>query len=161
MAVRTDSSGDTLIRRLAEGWKELWDHARGALTRFRPGRAEEEDKSVPALRSPTRWGLLPADVETREDEVVVHLEAPGLDAKDIDVDVVGGMLRIRGEKHAQRSEKRGDFVVSERAYGRFERRIALPCEVDADQAKARYRHGVLTLTLPRTEKTRRIRIASG
>lgn len=160
MSERTDASGDTLLRRLADGWKELWDHARGALTRFRPGRAEE-DKSVPALRSPTRWGLLPADVETREDDVVVHLEVPGLDAKDIDVDVVSGMLRIRGEKHAERSEKRGDFFVSERAYGRFERRIALPCEVDADQARARYRNGVLTLTLPRTEKTRRIPIASG
>ena len=93
-------------------------------------------------------------------EVRVTAELPGLDEKDIDLQVKDGVLTIRGEKKAELEDKERGY--SERSYGRLERRIGLPNGVDRDKASATFRNGVLTVTLPRTEaaneNVRRIQI---
>ena len=66
-----------------------------------------------------------------------------------DIEVVGNTLVVRGEKKLARDEVRGRYHVMERAYGQFERAIRLPAPVDDSKAKARYRAGVLAVTLPR------------
>jgi len=82
-------------------------------------------------------------------EIRVTAELPGLDEKDVDIQVEEGVLTICGEKKAEvKDEERG---YSERSYGRFERRIGLPHGIDRDKASATFRNGVLTVTLPRTE----------
>lgn len=60
----------------------------------------------------------------------------------------GDILVVRGEKKLSREETRGHYYVMERAYGRFDRAIKLPAPVDDITARARYRHGVLTVSLP-------------
>lgn len=98
------------------------------------------------------------DVEETDNDVVVAAELPGLEKEDIAVEMHGDWLRIRGEKK-QESEQRGQgYYYAERRYGAFSRTIALPCEVDADQAAASYKNGVLRITLPKTAaaKSRRI-----
>jgi len=140
---------------ITEGWRELREMAAEALTRFHP--VPSEDGAPPQRRS-VRWGLLAAEVADDGEDVVVKLEAPGMNADDFDLEVVGDVLVIRGEKRVSWDNQVGDFYVSERAYGRFERAVQLPASVDESTAKARYDSGVLTVRLPKTERRRRSRI---
>jgi HSP20 family protein len=93
-------------------------------------------------------------VELREtdDAVTVSAELPGLSEKDVDVEIANGVLSIRGEKKAERSDE--GKLFTERYYGSFERRIALE-DVQEDKAKAEFRDGVLTVTLPKAEQAAR------
>jgi len=83
-------------------------------------------------------------------EIHVTAEIPGMDEKDIEVLLDDGVLTLRGEKRAEAEDKGMQF--SERFYGRFERRIALGCEVEEDKVNATFRNGVLTVTLPKTKR---------
>jgi HSP20 family protein len=82
--------------------------------------------------------------------VTVSAELPGLSEKDVQVEIANGMLSIRGEKKAERSDE--SKFVSERYYGSFERQISLD-GVEADKTKADFKNGVLTVTLPKSEQS--------
>ena len=131
------------VDHLAEGWQEIWQQARNAITRFTPG----QDENHPLTRTSSRWGVLSAEVRETEDAIEVLLEAPGMNPEDFDIQVNRDQLLIRGSKQYASDRKEGRFHVTERAYGRFERLIPLPVEVDEDKASAHYRKGVLELTL--------------
>lgn len=94
------------------------------------------------------------DVAETDDEVEVSIELPGIDEKDIDVAIANDVLTIRGEKKNGRKEKRKGFYLSERSYGAFHRAIALPPGVDGDKAKAEFKQGILTISLPKTPEAR-------
>ena len=83
--------------------------------------------------------------------MVVRLEAPGLDADEIDLQVRDKFLVVRGEKRQQRERAEGNYQILECAYGSFERSIPLPTEVDASKAKADYKRGVLQVELPKVK----------
>ncbi|NWG54014.1 MAG: Hsp20/alpha crystallin family protein [Hydrogenophilaceae bacterium] len=93
------------------------------------------------------------DVSETDTEFRVSADLPGLEEKDIDVEVQDGVVSLRGEKRAEIEDK--DRRYSERFFGRFERRIALPADVDEERAKAKFKNGVLTITLPKTEPGQR------
>ncbi|MFN3465418.1 MAG: Hsp20/alpha crystallin family protein [Terricaulis sp.] len=99
------------------------------------------------------------DVVERDKEVRVTAELPGLEEKDIELRVEDNVLILAGEKRHEHDDEERRY--SERYYGRFERRLALPAEVDDERAEARFRNGVLTVTLPKIarEQSRRKRIA--
>lgn len=112
---------------------------------------------------PTRWPSLHVErlsrlpvpaMEMTETAKAYKLtvEVPGMDASDIEVNVEDEMLVVSGEKKEEREEKERDFYRSERSYGAFERRIALPPAADADKVKAKAKNGVLTITLPKSPK---------
>jgi len=143
---------------ITEGWRELREMAAEALTRFHP--SSEGTDVLPQRRS-VRWGLLAAEVADDDRDVVVKLEVPGMRSEDFDLEVVGDVLVVRGEKRVSWDNQVGDFYVSERAYGRFERAVQLPASVDEAQAKARYEAGVLTVRLPKVQPRRRTRISIG
>ncbi len=147
---------------LAHGWREFRELAGDALTRFRPGSVREDDESPDAsiVSRASRWGLLAAEVADDEKNVQVTLEIPGLSAEDFDIEVRDDVLVVRGEKKLAREETRGNYHIMERAYGQFERAIRLPAPVHEKGAKAKYRAGVLTVTLPKstTGKPRRISV---
>jgi HSP20 family protein len=88
------------------------------------------------------------EVSDGEREIRVSAEIPGLSEKDVEVTVHDGVLSIHGEKKSETEDK--DRGYSERWYGRFERRIALPSGVEEDKAEASFRDGVLTVTLPKS-----------
>lgn len=142
-----------------EGWQRLYHQAAGAMTRFRPGRHTGE-LSLPteAWRS-VGWGVLAAEVYDDDEHVIVEVEAPGMKRDDIDIEVVGNYLVIRGEKRYDKERKHGRYQVVERAYGEFERILPLPADVDASQAKAKYKRGVLKVELPKTSATQRKRVS--
>lgn len=143
---------------LADGWQRLYRRASGAITRFTPGRGREGDDahkiSDLAARS-AGWGVLTAEVFDDDERIVVRLEAPGLDGDDFDLHVHDNYLVIGGEKHLERESKHGRYHVTECAYGRFERAVPLPAEVQADAATATYKKGVLRVELPKAPTHRR------
>lgn len=93
-------------------------------------------------------------------EIRVEAELPGVEEKDVELLLEDNELTIRGEKNTERQDK--TRRMSERFYGAFERRIPLPTEVQEDKVSATFRKGVLTVTLPKSEravqKARRIEI---
>ena len=91
-----------------------------------------------------------ADVAETGEAVEVSVELPGLDAKDIEVSLTGDMLTIKGERKSEREEKHRGFYLSERSYGSFYRSIPVPPGVATDDAKAEFKKGVLTVSLPKT-----------
>jgi len=138
---------EEFVDALGEKWDWLRERGASALTRFR---TREDDPARPPLRRGEAWGLLASDVAETDDEVVVRLEAPGLEEKDFSVTTVGDELIVRGEKRMERDAQEADWHGLEAAYGGFERRIPLPCRVAADRARAGHRNGVLMLRMPKT-----------
>lgn len=144
---------------LMEGWQRLYRRAAGAITRFTPtgkeeqGETRQEGQEIVARSS--GWGLLAAEVFDDDDKVVVHLEAPGMDKNDFALQVRDDYLVVRGNKRFHRERSEGRYHVMECAYGRFERAVPLPDEVETDGAKATYDHGVLRVELPKSATRRR------
>lgn len=149
---------------LAEGWHQLRDRAAHALTRFTPVRHNAvETADEQAMLRASRWGVLAAEIEEKGDALVVKLEAPGMEGNNFDISVVQGTLVVSGEKRIERSREEGRYHVMECAYGRFQRVLPLPVEVDEGRATANYRRGVLTITLPKQARasSRRIEVKQG
>jgi len=103
------------------------------------------------LRRDLGFNVTPAiDIVEKEKAFEVTAELPGLEAKDIDVQLANGMLTIKGEKQEEKEEKTKDRYVSERRYGSFRRTLQVPGSVDAEKIEASYKSGVLTVTLPKS-----------
>jgi HSP20 family protein len=107
---------------------------------------------VPALgRSSSFDGGWPnVEVSDNEKEIRVTAEVAGPEEKDIEVLLEDGVLTLRGEKRAESEDE--DRRFSERFYGRFERRIPFVDEIEDDKVRAAFRNGVLTVSLPKTER---------
>lgn len=89
------------------------------------------------------------DVSETETELRIEAELPGVDQKDVEIVVTDNTLTIKGEKKAQKEEKKKDYHVVERSYGSFARSLTLPFSPDPSKAKADFSKGVLTVTLPK------------
>jgi HSP20 family protein len=94
------------------------------------------------------------DVDESEKAYTVTAELPGLGEDDVELNLAENTLTLSGEKRAEREETEGGRRWTERSYGRFSRTIPFPTEVDADKVEARFKNGVLTVTLPKNEKAR-------
>ncbi|GLQ78039.1 heat-shock protein Hsp20 [Mesorhizobium huakuii] len=90
------------------------------------------------------------EISETDKEIRVTAEIPGMEEKDIEVLLDDGVLTLRGEKHSETDDKERQF--SERFYGRFERRIPIGFEVAEDKVAADFRNGVLSVSLPKSEK---------
>jgi HSP20 family protein len=97
----------------------------------------------------------PVEVTESPEEFLVTAELPGMEQKDIRLDFEDGILTIRGEKEEMREEKghKQRYLMWERSYGSFQRSLSLD-GVDAEQIRASYKDGVLTIHLPKTQTTR-------
>jgi HSP20 family protein len=93
----------------------------------------------------------PVDMYETSNEVVVAVELPGLNEKDIRLSITGDLLTIQGERHSSEEARDAGHYRQERWFGKFERAISLPIPVETGQVKATYRDGVLTIKLPKTE----------
>ena len=94
------------------------------------------------------------DISETKDNFVVKAEVPGVDAKDIDISLTGDVLTIKGEKKQEKEEKEEDYHLIERGYGSFSRSVRLPAEVESGKIKAAYKDGILSITLPKSEKAK-------
>lgn len=133
---------------LSDGWRDLLGHSSDALTHFALGK-EHERAGRDQLAAFPRWGLMAGEVEETGNEIVVRVEAPGMDKEDCCITIEGNVLCLSGEKRYERETLDSTYHVMERAYGSFQRSIPLPANVDADKAEAHYKNGVLTIRLPK------------
>ena len=93
----------------------------------------------------------------REGQLVVRADLPGLNKDDIRVEITGDALTIQGERKQEHEEKREGYYRSERGYGSFYRSIPLPEGVNAEEAKADFRDGVLEIAMPAPQREQRRR----
>jgi len=133
---------------------------RGSLARLH----EEMDDLLRSFFEPWEpgvWGHRhwPAiDIGETDDAFMVKAEIPGCKAEDVDISVHGNMLTISGEKKQEKEQKEKGYYHIERTYGSFRRDLNLASDVDPDKIEAVCKDGVLTVTLPKTEKAKPIKV---
>lgn len=93
------------------------------------------------------------DLSETPETIVVQADVPGIKEKDLSITLADDILNIKGKRESEIDEKRKSYHRVERSYGEFQRRIALPCEVDADHVDAKLKDGVLTVTLQKTPRS--------
>lgn len=115
----------------------------GALSGF-----DDETRVATSLWSPA------VDIREEPERYVLFADVPGVDPQDIKVTMDNGVLTIQGERKLPSGEAREQYRRTERLYGTFIRRFALPDGVDAERVEATCRNGVLTVIVPRAEQAR-------
>ena len=98
------------------------------------------------------------DVAEEKDSIVVRAEVPGCKADDIDISVHGSVLTISGEKKLSEEKKEKGYYHVESTYGSFRREVTLPTDVNQSKVDASYKDGVLSITLPKAEKAKSIKV---
>jgi HSP20 family protein len=116
------------------------------------------DRTVPGLFS-EEWSPS-VDISETKDKIVIKADLPGLEPKEVQVNVTGNVLTIKGEKTKEQEEKEEHYYRTERCRGSFQRTLSLPVEVKAENAEATFEKGVLIITLPKIEaaKSKQIKI---
>ena len=115
-----------------------------------------DDSVFPRVRLSEGSGLRnwrPAvDIYDSEDKIVVKAELPGVDKKDIHIDVKDRILTISGERSYENEVKEENYHRKERAYGKFHRSFTLPDGLDQNKIEADYKDGVLKVAIPKPEE---------
>lgn len=149
---------DTLIAKESGEHTGLSDYLREPFNRLR-GEVDRMFDEFPPRFPASNLGVrylaslpMPA-LEMKETDKEYHLsvELPGVAQEDVEISVEGDMLILKGEKKAEREEQERDYTISERSYGSFERRVALPKDSVIDQIEANSDNGVIQIVIPRSE----------
>jgi len=107
------------------------------------------DESLESIRSPQM------DVIDRDTDILMRVEVPGVEKKDIDVSVSNGTLNIKGSVHRESKEQRKDYFRCEIAQGNFARSLVIPNGIDKEKISASLKDGILEITLPKEEGAQR------
>jgi len=147
----------TLLNTSSPAWENLFGMRRELDRMF------DRHFQAPGQQALSAWTPV-VDVQETDEAIRVSAELPGLNPADVSVTVQNGVLTISGEKKEeyQAGREEASYHLDERRYGRFERSFTLPRAVIADDVRAAFNNGVLTVTLPKTAeaKPRRIQIAT-
>jgi HSP20 family protein len=141
-----------------------WDPFREAISLRDAMNSLFQDSFVRPGGAPAQNGVsaLALDVGETENDFVIKAALPGVKPEDVQVTVHGDTLTIRGESKVEEEKKGEHWHFRERRHGDFQRSLSLSAPVDSDKAQAEFEHGVLTLTLPKSEaaKPRQIKVGS-
>jgi len=122
------------------------------------------DSLTPTSRSEWAGNFVPpVEMHENGDAVYLKLEVPGIDAKDLDVQVTAEAVSISGQRQAETKTDQKGVTRSEFRYGKFQRVIPLPTRIQNDKVEANYKDGILMLTLPKAEaeKTKVVKVNIG
>jgi HSP20 family protein len=116
-----------------------------------------EESVVPSRRNlmtmmPT--GGLAVDMYETDEAVIVKSAVPGLESEDLDINITGDTLTIKGESREEEEIEEENYFCRERRYGAFSRSLTIPVSIVPDEAEAEIEDGVLTLTLPKAEEVK-------
>lgn len=100
------------------------------------------------------WSVPAIDMYQTDNEVVVKAAVPGIKADEVQINVTGDTLTIRGETKQEDEKKDKSWHIHEQRWGRFERSVVLPTSVIADKAKAEFENGILTVSLPKADEAK-------
>ncbi|MGE4559832.1 MAG: Hsp20/alpha crystallin family protein [Desulfobulbus sp.] len=105
------------------------------------------------------------DLSAADKEYLLTVEIPGVDEKDVSVDIHDNTMTIKGQKKQEKEDKEKDYYRIERSYGSFQRVLSLPDDVDQDNIKAAFKDGILSITMPRKAlpagEVKKVEISSG
>ena len=148
------NGGESLMETMESGLARFGEDMERVMDRFWRGAWESpfalfaEPMRWPQLKAP--FGAWPAiDIAEEEKAIVIRADIPGMEAKDVSVEVSENVLTIKGAREEEKTQKSGNLTRQERRFGKFERSIALPSHVDADKIEAKYEKGTLTIRIPR------------
>jgi len=94
------------------------------------------------------------EVSETDNEIIVKAAVPGVDKKDLNISILDNNLIIKGEIKKEKEEKKKNYYKQEIAYGSFSRTIPLPAEVKVDEVKANMKNGIVTISIPKSEKAK-------
>ncbi|MBW2090908.1 MAG: Hsp20/alpha crystallin family protein [Deltaproteobacteria bacterium] len=94
------------------------------------------------------------DVSETEHEYLVRAELPGYSEKEVDLEITDGLLKLSAEHKEEKEDKKEEYHLRERRYGKYIRNFRLPDDVNSEKINAKMEHGVLTVTLPKSEKSK-------
>ena len=100
------------------------------------------------------WSAPAIDMYQTDDEIIVKASLPGVKADEVQINISGEVLTIKGETKQMEEKKEKAWHMREQRWGAFERAVALPTKVVSDKAKAEFENGILTVTLPKAEEVK-------
>jgi HSP20 family protein len=118
------------------------------------GSPERASSNAGALAQGGRLWSPAVDVAENANEIVLRAEIPGMKQDEIDIELTGDTLTLRGERKFENEERKENFVRVERSYGRFQRSFTLGVPIQNDKVTATYRDGILEIHLPKSEETK-------
>ena len=129
-----------------------WEPAREMMTlREAMDRLFDDAFTRPLRLSDNQWSIPAVDMYQTDNDIVVKAALPGIKAEEVQINVTGDLLTIKGEVKQKEEVKEKAYHLREQRWGAFERTLALPTDVVADKAKAEFDNGVLVITLPKAE----------
>lgn len=128
-------------------WKDMWPSKKYFSSIFDDVLYPVKDAS-----SDEMWSWDPVvDIYDNQDRIVIKAEIPGVDKKNIAVDLNGRVLTLKGERSSDNEIKEDSYYRKERTYGKFERAFTIPMDVEPEKIKADYKDGVLSVEIPKPE----------
>ncbi|NWG06960.1 MAG: Hsp20/alpha crystallin family protein [Chloroflexi bacterium] len=132
-----------------------WEPAREMMTlREAMDRLFDDAFTRPLSVFKDSWTVPAIDMYQTDDEIVVKAALPGIKTDEVQINITGEVLTIKGEAKQQEEKKERAWHIREQRWGSFERSVILPTEVVADKAKAEFENGILTITLPKAEEVK-------
>jgi HSP20 family protein len=131
-----------------------WEPAREMMTLREAMDRLFDDAFTRPLSLRDGWSAPAIDMYQTDDEVVVRAALPGIKPGDVQINITGDVLHIKGEMKHEEEKKEKAWHMREQRWGAFERSIALPIDVVTDKARAEFENGVLTVTLPKAEEVK-------
>ena len=131
-----------------------WEPAREMMTLREAMDRLFDDAFTRPLSLRDAWSVPAIDMYQTDDDIVVKAALPGIKPDEVQINVTGEVLTLKGETKQANETKEKAYHIREQRWGAFERSIVLPTEVVADKAKADFENGVLTITLPKAEEVK-------
>ena len=131
-----------------------WEPARDMMTLREAMDRLFDDAFTRPLSLRDNWSAPAIDMYQTDDEIVVKASLPGIKPDEVQINVTGEVLTIKGETKQQEEKKEKAWHMREQRWGTFERSVVLPTDVVSDKAKAEFENGILTITLPKAEEVK-------
>lgn len=131
-----------------------WEPAREMMTLREAMDRLFDDAFTRPLTLRDGWSAPAIDMFQTDDEIVVKAALPGFKPDEVQINVTGEVLTLKGEVKQQDEKKERAWHIREQRWGTFERSVVLPTDVISDQAKAEFENGILTITLPKAEEVK-------
>lgn len=131
-----------------------WEPAREMMTLREAMDRLFDDAFTRPLSLRDGWSVPAIDMYQTDDEIVVKAALPGVKADEVQINITGEVLTLKGEMKYEEEKEEKAWHIREQRYGSFERSIVLPTDVVADKAKADFENGILTITLPKAEEVK-------
>ena len=131
-----------------------WEPAREMMTLREAMDRLFDDAFTRPLSLRDSWSVPAIDMYQTDDEIVVKAALPGIKADEVQINITGEVLTLKGEMKHEEDKKEKAWHIHEQRWGSFERSVVLPTDVVADKAKADFENGILTITLPKAEEVK-------